>query len=283
MNLDDAMKEAGYAPGSIERRGSPRVALTTPVEILCEGRAEPVKGPSLDIGLGGVCVQLDDRIDLGSIRGVTIRVDRNEVALEGTGVWQRRTKGNGRFIVGVEFLPVRPRESWLLWGLLSTRASGLARFLVECSELEELTIDIAMDIALRTRRRQFEPDSSIYRKGHIEPEGRSIFVIMSGNVDLIRETEDGRTLTLGRASKGSVIGGLPLVMDIDHSESGLCTDNVELLEIDEFAYDILSTEKPVAARVLARAVIQNNLEHLGSLADYAIADLSSTDPGEKQR
>jgi hypothetical protein len=242
VNLDEALPAACCSPRAIERRGSPRVAVTAPVSIACEGSAVPLKGPSLDIGLGGVCVQLDEEVDLASIRHVSIRVDRTDIEFGGTGVWQRRAKGNGRVIVGVEFVRVQPRDSWVLWGLLSTRVLGLARFLVECSEFEGLTIDVAMDIAMRTRRRQFDPGSTIYRRGRTEPDARSIFVIMAGCVDLIREAEDGRSLALGRACQGAVIGGLPLVMDMEHADSGVCLDNVELLEIDEFAYEILSKE-----------------------------------------
>ena len=241
------------------RRGAPRVAITERIEVHCADDTKVISCASLDIGMGGVCVHVPDCFQLDAIEAVSLTVGREELLLSAKGIWQRERAIAPALVVGIAFTAVDARESGALWKLVNRRAFALAGFLAGSPALSGIDFDIAMDIALRTRRRPFQSSEYAYRQGETDPEDRSIYVVAAGEVELLRDAGEGELLSLGTASQGEIIGGLPLIAGIDPIDSAISRESVELLEIDEYAYESLRNEKPVVARHLTCAVVRRLL------------------------
>jgi len=227
--------------------------------------SDPTPCASLDVGIGGICVQLPEAVSLESIRTVSLTVGRRQLELHANGVW-RRDRPKSRFaLAGISFEETDAEQSAALWKLMTGRALELSRFLIERSVLAGIEPDIAMDIAFRTRRRPFDVAERLYRRGGADPDDRSIYLVMSGAVEMERNCGGREVVSLGRATQGDVVGGLPAVAGIGPIDSAVCREAVELLEIDEHSFATLRSEKPVVAQHLARAVMASNMRLFESL------------------
>ncbi len=236
-----------------ERRAGPRVAFTARVNVVRENE-KLLMGATLDLGLGGMCLLLSEPIEVKAIRRVEISLGRSTLEVDAQGMWQRPDPTG--FVVGVQFLRVGAAESSTLWRSLQLRALDLSRFIVETSALSPIDVDVAMDITLRTRRREFQPGHAIYRAGDGESSEESILVLMSGSVLLEIPMRDAPPLEIERVEVGGVFGGVPLLLGVPHVESATAIDAVQALEIDRYSLWDLCAEKPLAGRTLERAVLR---------------------------
>ena len=259
------MQSGSPAAERERRRAGPRVALTSRVELECEGVASAQCGASLDVGLGGLCIELPCAIDLESVRSVRIRHGRRDLTLRARGSWQRDTLAHGVVLLGVQFLDLESQQSAALWELVNLRALELTRFLVERSDLAPIDVDIAMDLTLGTRRRQFAASQRIYRHGEEAESESSIFIVAHGRVCLEAETAGGVRVVLDHAEAGQVFGGAPSLLGIPHVDSAIAESAVQLLEIDEFSLRSLVAEKPLVARALEHAALRRYLRHIPAL------------------
>jgi hypothetical protein len=241
----------------LPRRAGPRVAFQSRVLLELEDHA-PVEGVTLDVGLGGMCAQVGGVVALDRIRRVEVQVGRRALSAPARGAWRREAHGDGSVILGMQFTDLEDVQISLLWETLNRRALELTRFLVEHSSLHPIEVDVAMDLALRTRRRELGPDRYLYRQGSRGPE-ESIFIIASGSVALEVTREDGESVVLDRAVAGNVFGGLPMLASLDHVDSARTLDATQLLEVDRYSFADLLAEKPLVGRALERAVMTKYL------------------------
>jgi hypothetical protein len=257
------MQEVSAPLARERRRAGPRVALTSRVELECEGLATPLAGASLDVGLGGLCIELPCTVDLASVRSVRVRHGRRDLSLAARGSWLRGPSADGVVLLGVQFLDLDSGQSSSLWQLLNHRALELTRFLVEQSDLAPIDVDVAMDLTLGTRRRQFAANQRIYERG--SQSESSIFIVAHGRVSLEAETASGVRILLDHADAGQVFGGAPSLLGIPHVDSALALSAVQLLEIDQFSFRNLVAEKPFVARALEHAALRRYLLHIPAL------------------
>ena len=242
-----------------DRRASPRVALASRVDVEIDGGTTVAQGASLDLGIGGLCIRLAQAAPLERVCGIRIPNGRRELALRARGAWQRKSPTDESYMLGVEFLAPPPGELTALWQLLNQRALELSRFLVDQSEFAETDIDILMDLALCTRRREFTEGVQIYAEGAVPWDESSIFIVAQGCVGLSMRGagELARPVDLGTASVGEVFGGLPAVLGLPHVDSARALTPVQLLEIDAFSLESLAREKPLVARTLERVALRH--------------------------
>jgi len=239
-----------------DRRASPRVALASRVDVELDDGTTVAQGASLDLGIGGLCIRLAQAAPLERVCGIRIPNGRRELALRARGAWQRKSPSDESFMLGVEFLAPPPGELTALWQLLNQRALELSRFLVDQSEFAETDIDILMDLALCTRRREFTEGVQIYAEGALPCDESSVFIVAQGSVGLSANGASVHAIDLGTASVGEVFGGLPAVLGLPHVDSARALTPVQLLEIDAFSLDSLAREKPLVARTLERAALR---------------------------
>jgi hypothetical protein len=238
-----------------ERRAGPRVAFTARVTLQFT-TGEVQLGASVDIGLGGVCLQLTKPVELATIRGVRIDTGHARLSLAARGSWQRVDPQRGTALLGIQFLDLGEEEISTLWSLLHQRALDLTRFLVERSGLGPIDIDVAMDLTLRTRRKEVEANRVIYRAGSDVIEEASIFIVAQGTVSLQVARADGTRAEIDVVEPGGVFGGIPMIIGVPHVDSAVAKTPVQLLEIDRYSLKDLVAEKPLAGRALERAVIK---------------------------
>lgn len=259
------MQKFPLAAARERRRAGPRVAMTSRVEIECEGVATPLSGVSRDVGLGGLCIELSGAVDLASVRSVRIRHGRRELSLAARGAWLKGQSPGGAALLGVQFRELDPGQSAMLWQLLNQRALELTRFLVEQSDLAPIDVDVAMDLALGTRGRQFAASHRIYEYGASAESELSIFIVAQGRVSLEAQTASGARVLLDHVGPGQVFGGAPSLLGIPHVDSASALGDVQLLEIDQFSLHNLVAEKPFVARALEHAALRRYLEHIPAL------------------
>jgi hypothetical protein len=241
------------------------VALTSRVELDCDGAQAPLQAATLDVGLGGLCIDMPCPVDLASVRTVRISHGRRDLALRARGAWARESSGRAGALLGVEFLDPDPVQRSVLWEILNLRALELTRFLVEHSDLAPIDVDLAMDVTLGTRRRQFAADEAIYRAGE-GPEGESsIFIVAHGRVRLEALAASGTRIVLDHADSGQVFGGAPSLLGIPHVDSAVAVTPVQLLEVDAFSVHNLVAEKPLVGRALEQAALRRYVHHIPAL------------------
>jgi hypothetical protein len=255
------MLPASHSLAGERRRAGPRVAFWARAK-LAAGEREPIAAATLDIGLGGACVQVQCGEDLEAVKGLEIAVGRRPLSTAVRVAWQRRI--GGAAILGLQFLEVDIGETALIWEVLNRRALELTRFIVEHSSVDPVDVDVAMDMALRTRRREIAPQEYLYRQGTDGPE-RSIFIVASGSVELEVRRRDGEVACLDRAVSGDVFGGLPMMTGSPHVDSARALEPVQLLEIDDYSISDLLVEKPIAGRAVERAIFSRYLTRFQAL------------------
>jgi CRP-like cAMP-binding protein len=247
-----------------ERRTSPRVALASRVDVEIDGNPDVAHGASLDLGIGGLCIRLAEAAPLERVTGIRIPNGRRELMLRARGAWQRKSPSDESFMLGVEFLSPGPGELTALWQLLNQRALELSRFLVDQSEFADTDIDILMDLALCTRRREFGAGVQIYVEGAAPWDESSIFIVAQGCVGLSARGASAR-VDLGSAGVGEVFGGIPTVLGIPHVDGACALTPVQLLEVDAFSLESLAREKPLVARTLERAALRQYMRRMSAV------------------
>lgn len=245
-----------------DQRAGPRVAITVPVDIFLGDRDEPIRARSLDLGMGGVCVQTEKSFPAEAACAVALELSAGSLRLEARGVWQRDTVIEKTVLTGFQFAEPSVDAGRTIWKVLQRRVEELTRFIIEASDLQPIDVDEAMDLTLRTRRRYFPGGSYIYQQDTLDQTEESAFIVAHGQVSLEGRKHQGELFELDRISEGSVFGGLPIVMDLAHVDSAMAVSDVQVLEIDRYSYRELVREKPLVARGLDRAVIQRCIAHL---------------------
>ena len=100
-------------------------------------------------------------------------------------------------------------------------------------------------------RRSFRPGQLIFREGE---ESNCAFVIESGTIDIVRETDDGR-VKLATLSAGSIFGEMAMINGAPRMASAYAGDSASLVVVKEedLRAKIEKTD-PFIARLLALLV-----------------------------
>jgi hypothetical protein len=247
------------------RRSGPRVALASRVEPDCDGTGAPPSGASPDFGLGDLCIEMPTPVELAAMRAVRIRHGRRDLSLRARGAWKRALPAQGAALLGVEFQELDAVHTAALWEILNLRALELTRFLVEHSDLAPIDVDLAMDVTLGTRRRQFAAGEWVYEAGASPDFDASIFIVAHGRVQLEARSANGDRVILDQADTGQVFGGAPTLLGVPHVDSALALEPIQLLEVDAFSLRNLLAEQPLVARALEQAALRRYLHHILAL------------------
>ncbi len=251
--------------GEPEAHATPRMAACVPVRLHLEGLPGPLAARSRDIGTGGVCVETGSPFALSSVERIVLDLPTGKMAFAAKGSWQRAPIVGDGLLTGVQFISPNPEEIHLLWDFVQVQAKERARFLHEGSELGTLSLDDALEIALRTRVRQVPAGRWIYRQGSAGED--SVFMVLSGTVAFEIPSRRDPPIRLKPIGVGGVFGGLPLLAEISHAESALAETDTQLLEIPRYTFRHFERTKPLLARCVTRALIRRQASHLTELAE----------------
>ena len=248
-----------------DKRVSTRVAAYFPVKLYLEGLPGPLAARSRDVGPGGICVGTRSPFALSSVQRVAIELPSGPLVLAAEGRWQREIAAEHAMVSGIQFMDPPRAETFTISKFVRDRASELAQFMQEHSDLAGLDVDCAMDLALFTRLREVPAGHRLYCQGKRSDGGESIFVVYRGSVALEVAVDGDDRVRLERVEAGGVFGGLPLVAGVPHVESASTETDSLLLEIDPYTFHFLEWAKPPLARGLTQIVIRKQVLHLSNL------------------
>ncbi len=254
--------------GEPEAHATPRMAACVPVRLHLEGLPGPLAARSRDIGTGGVCVETGSPFALSSVERIVLDLPTGKMAFAAKGSWQRAPFVGDGLLTGIQFVSPKPEAIHRLWDFVQVQAKECARFLHEGSELGTLSLDDALEIALRTRVRQVPAGRWIYRQGSAGED--SVFMVLSGTVAFEMRSRRDPPIRLKPIGVGGAFGGLPLLAEISHPESALAETDTQLLEIARYTFRYLERTKPLLARCVTRALIRRQTSHLTELAERVV-------------
>lgn len=261
-------QQASGEQSPFEMRSSPRVAASLPAQI--HTSAGPLACRLRDIGTGGVCIQTASPFAMGSLRRVVVELPDGPLVLDAEGCWQRESPLERAILTGVRFSAVGTAETIRLRKFIEQCVSELVDFLQTRSELSDLSLDEAIDVALASRLREARTGTYIVRATPPTGNGKtpdSLFLVVQGSVTLVVGERLGGAPTLEHARVGTLFGGTTFVADTPSPFSAIADSDVTLLELDRSAYEFLERAKPLVARRLSRAIARRLLRHVHALAE----------------
>ncbi len=98
---------------------------------------------------------------------------------------------------------------------------------------EGLTDDQLNSLSPFTYRKRFGPDELIVEEGHT---GNGLYLIVSGNVEVIKGLGTGQQQILNKLGAGEVFGEMALLGEWPRTASVRAVDNVECLGIDRWVF-----------------------------------------------
>jgi signal transduction histidine kinase len=108
-----------------------------------------------------------------------------------------------------------------------------------------------VDLVTGGRRRIVEPGDCLIKEGDW---GDSLLVILSGEVEVVRDTGDTETM-LAHFGAGSFVGEMSLIDNAPRTASVRSLTKSEVLEITKEQFDRLLDESPDACRALVRTIL----------------------------
>lgn len=234
------------------RRGSARVAAMVPVDLVFSYDASnTIPARSIDIGMGGMCVQTTSMIDSDAIRMVRFSLDGNRVGFDVGSRWNTELGGNGGPATGLVFETIDEMSQNSLWEYIQKRGRDLGAFLSSCEGLDQLNFEEALELALATRLREVRAGDLIYRGGD-EEASSAISVLMTGSVSL--EPANGRySQQIARVEPRELFGGLPVSAGCAAFERAVAIEPSRILEFSHYAVENLLNTKPHLGVCLLRA------------------------------
>ncbi|MCL4684647.1 cyclic nucleotide-binding domain-containing protein [Myxococcota bacterium] len=241
------------AESPFELRSAPRVACNAAGELRLGGMGT-LACRLRDVGTGGICIQTPSPFALSSLRSVTIHLPGESLTLDIEGCWQREASLERAIFTGLRFSRPTASDRERMRKFVEQAAQELTDFLQNRSELRDLGLDEALDVALASRLREAPPGTFICREGHPRPGDDSLFVVMRGTVTLAATGDREHELEVERVSPGGVFGGIPLIADVPSPVSAVAVSDVILLELDRAVFRYLERAKPLVAHRLARTI-----------------------------
>jgi len=234
------------------RRGSVRVAAIMPVELVFSyGSGNAIPARSIDIGMGGMCVQTTSIIDSEAVRTVRFSLGGNRVGFDVGSRWNTELGGNGGPATGLVFESVDEPSQNCLWDYIQKRGRDLGAFLSSCEGLDQLNFEEALELALATRLREVRAGDLVYRGGD-EEASSAISILMTGAVSL--EPANGRfSQQIARVEPRELFGGLPVSAGCAAFERAVAIEPSRILEFSAYAVENLLNTKPHLGVCLLRA------------------------------
>lgn len=115
-------------------------------------------------------------------------------------------------------------------------------------------------IAFGAERRRLQAGQMLFREG---TSADCAFVVASGRFELTRAGKDGRTVPLGHAETGTLLGELAMVTAMERSITAIAVDNAEVIRINRPLFRRMLEEYPDIAGIV-RARIDENLAALNA-------------------
>lgn len=137
------------------------------------------------------------------------------------------------------------------------------------------TDDERATLALAFSVRHFKSGAVLYREGSAAP---SFFIIMEGEVDLLKELSSGKRQVLGKATKDSILGQVSLVDNGRRHTSAMASSDCVLLECQRDHFERLFKANNSFAYKLLDFVVTDLSRRLRD-ANTSLDSLLS-DPGE---
>lgn len=245
------------------RRGSVRVAAMLPVELLFTYSADSsIPARSIDIGMGGMCVQTASIVDAEAIRAVRFQMGANRVHFDVGSRWTTELGGNGSPATGLIFDSLDDASRDALWDFIQLRGRDLGLFLSSCEGLDQLNFEEALELALATRLREVAAGDIIY-KGGDAPGASTTYILMSGSAVL--EPANGRfSQQIARVRPRELFGGLPVAAGCAPFERAVAVEDCRILEFSGYAVENLLNTKPHLGVCLLRAT---NFHWMSRFAD----------------
>lgn len=256
-----------------ESRSSPRVACSLPIEMELAGHSGPLVGRLRDIGTGGVCVQTDSPFAMSSLRSLSLHFPGRALRIDAEGCWQRESSLEKAILTGVRFVRPTYEQRDRVRKFVEESAQELTHFLQNRSELRELGLDEALDLALSSRLREARTGTFIARQHASSASDESLFVVLRGSVTLAAAASREHELTVQRITTGGIFGGVPLVANVPAPFSVLVESDVQLLELDRDAFTFLERAKPLVAKRLSQAIVSGLVAQI-----HALVAITATRP-----
>jgi CRP-like cAMP-binding protein len=117
--------------------------------------------------------------------------------------------------------------------------------------LRELDDDTLADVAARSRRARYAPGECVF--GELEA-GADVFVVLSGTAEISVEGRAGERRVLGSVSPGGAFGEMSSITGELRSATATARDALEVLVIDDDAFDRLRERRPQIAVALMTAL-----------------------------
>lgn len=275
MNHSDPDADDDFASGQarpldpLEVRSNPRVGIDLPVELYATDFGGALLGRTRDLSIGGACVATSSPFPVKGLQRIVLDLPDRKLMLDVVGCWQREDPVEGVVLTGVQFDRPHDEQLDLVWDQVLDSGKRLARFLYERTALQELGLEEAMGLAQVTRFRTMGSGDWIYRQGQQDDGNDSIFLISEGTVTLQVRVRDAIERPLCQLHAGDLLGGLPLLADLPHSESAVADTRVRLLEIDAAAFRHLRSMKPWLGHRLGVALLRVHAQRMGKILGLA--------------
>jgi CRP-like cAMP-binding protein len=134
---------------------------------------------------------------------------------------------------------------------------------------DELPENMLISLAQKVNQRTLSKDEILFNKGD---EGESLFVILSGEVKVVTQDEDGNEIALNKVGSGEIIGEMSLLDHEPRSAGIVALEETSTLELKREDFMEIMNSQPD----LALAVIRNLSSRLRHNTSYIeqITDMS---------
>ncbi len=253
------------------RRGTIRVAAMLPVELVFSGASGgAIPARSVDIGMGGMCVQTGSMIDASAIRAVRVSLGDTRVEIGIRSHWSLEFGGNGGPASGLVFESVNEEVRASLWNYIQRRGHDLGMFLSSCIGLDQLNFEEAFELALATRIRQIPAGDLVYRGGD-EERSAAICALMEGSVLL--EPANGRfNQQISTVGPRELFGGLSVVAGCVPFERAVAVEDSTVLEFSGYGVENLLNTKSYLGVALLRASSFHWMRRFAEVLDRTLTD-----------
>ncbi len=251
------------------RRGTVRAATILPVELVFSYSSDDrLPARSVDIGMGGMCVQTESIIDGQAVRAVRVPLDGERVEFTVSSRWSLDLGGSGGPLTGLVFSDVDEVQKAQLWEFIQKRGRELGMFLSSCEGLEQLNFEEALELALATRLREVVSGQLVYRGGD-DPGATSICVLMKGAVLL--EPAMGRcNQRISTVKPHELFGGLSVVAGCVPFDRAVAVEDCTVLEFSSYSVENLLNIKPHLGVALLRAASFHWMRRFAEVLDRTL-------------
>jgi hypothetical protein len=248
---------ARLEPKLLGRRTLARVPMDVALRLHVVGLPGPLPARARDIGLGGLCVATPTCFPLSDLRRVSILHPNEKLEVDAEGRWQAAFPGRDAFLSGVQFPNTGGRVRDRLWDFVHDQTKALSTWLSQESELRSVALPDLVELIHAMRMRESTNGEVVFQQGSRQAGDDSIFVVRTGSVTLETSTAMGRTVELGRITRGQLLGGSALLCSAAPLERAIVSEPATFLEISRSALGFLQVVYPMLAAELTTILIRS--------------------------